>query len=92
MPEGWGGLHEPFKHATMRSMATLPSTTRAPIVRHPNNDEHDPSAEEIRRVMSALGKRGGPKGGLARAKKLSAAQRVEIAKKAAVARWSKGGR
>ena len=34
-----------------------------------------------------LGRRGGLKGGKARAKKLSKAQRIEIAKKAARARW-----
>ena len=34
-----------------------------------------------------LGRAGGTKGGLARAKKLSAARRTEIAKKAAKARW-----
>lgn len=37
----------------------------------------------------ALGRLGGLKGGNARAKKLSAKKRSEIAKKAAMARWSK---
>ena len=37
----------------------------------------------------ALGKLGGPKGGRARADKLSARQRKEIAEKAAAARWAK---
>jgi|HubBroStandDraft_3_1064219.scaffolds.fasta_scaffold953297_1 hypothetical protein len=37
----------------------------------------------------ALGRRGGLKGGAARAKSLTAAQRKEAAKKAAEARWSK---
>lgn len=36
----------------------------------------------------ALGKLGGPKGGKARAEKLSAAKRKAIAKKAAKARWA----
>lgn len=36
----------------------------------------------------ALGRKGGLKGGKARAKKLTAKQRSEIAKKAAKARWS----
>ena len=36
-----------------------------------------------------LGRLGGKKGGKARAKKLTAEQRSEIAKKAAAARWSK---
>jgi len=37
----------------------------------------------------ALGRLGGLKGGAARAKKLSAKKRAEIAKKAAAARWGK---
>jgi hypothetical protein len=37
----------------------------------------------------SLGRRGGLKGGPARAKKLSAKKRSEIAKKAAAARWSR---
>jgi hypothetical protein len=37
----------------------------------------------------ALGRLGGLKGGLARAKKLSAAKRKAIAKKAATARWGR---
>lgn len=49
-----------------------------------------PTLEEIRRVMSALGKIGGPRGGKARAKKLSKEERVAIAKKAADSRWGKG--
>lgn len=46
-----------------------------------------PSAEDIRRVMSALGKIGGPKGGKARAKALTPEKRARIARKAAKARW-----
>ena len=37
----------------------------------------------------ALGKLGGKKGGLARAKKLSKKRRQEIARQAAAARWAK---
>ena len=37
----------------------------------------------------AMGKLGGPKGGKARAEKLSARERSEIAKKAARTRWSR---
>jgi len=39
----------------------------------------------------ALGRLGGLKGGKARAAKLSKAQRIEIAKRAAMARWSAQG-
>ena len=48
-----------------------------------------PTLDEIRRVMSALGKIGGPKGGKARAEKLSERRRISIARKAALARWEK---
>lgn len=44
--------------------------------------EKDPAAV-------SLGRRGGLKGGPARAKKLTAQERSEIGKKAARARWSK---
>jgi hypothetical protein len=46
----------------------------------PDDDGKDPAAV-------TLGRRGGLKGGPARAKKLSAKKRSEIAKKAAAARW-----
>ena len=50
----------------------------------PKTDEgKDPAAV-------SLGRRGGLKGGKARAEKLSAKRRAQIAKKAAAARWSKG--
>ena len=54
-------------------------------------DEADnaPTPEEISRVMSALGRLGGPKGGKARAESLSEKRRIQIAKKAAAARWEK---
>jgi hypothetical protein len=50
-----------------------------------SNDGKDPAAV-------ALGRKGGLKGGKARAAKLTAEQRSEIAKKAATARWSSGSR
>ncbi len=48
----------------------------------PENSNKNPAAV-------ALGRLGGLKGGKARANKLSAEQRKEIAKKAAKARWNK---
>lgn len=47
----------------------------------------EPTADEIKRVMAALGKQGGLKGGKARAASLTPEKRSEIAKKAAAARW-----
>jgi hypothetical protein len=44
--------------------------------------------DELKAAASALGKKGGLKGGPARAKSLTAKRRSEIAKKAARARWS----
>ena len=49
-------------------------------VPEPEDDGKNPAAV-------ALGRLGGQKGGLARAKKLSKKRRVEIAKKAARSRW-----
>lgn len=47
-------------------------------------------AKEKDPLAAALGRRGGLKGGKARADKLSATKRKAIAKKAAKARWDKG--
>lgn len=52
------------------------------------NTETTPTLEELHRVMSALGRRGGRKGGPARAAKLTSKQRSEIARRAAIARWT----
>jgi len=43
----------------------------------------------ISKYLALIGKKGGLKGGPARAKKLSAKKRKEIAQKAAKTRWSK---
>ena len=51
----------------------------------PKKDEVD----EIKNAAAILGRKGGLKGGAARAKALSPKKRSEIAKKAAKARWSK---
>jgi hypothetical protein len=50
-----------------------------------------PKAEtdELKNAAAILGRKGGLKGGKARAEKLSAKKRSEIAKKAAKARWNK---
>ena len=51
-------------------------------------DEPEPTPEERRRLAAILGRAGGRKGGPARAEKLSAKRRKEIARKAAKARWA----
>ncbi len=55
----------------------------------PAPELEQPPAHVKNPAAVALGKLGGAKGGLARAKKLSAMRRKEIAKKAAQTRWAK---
>jgi hypothetical protein len=45
--------------------------------------------KKLSEAASMMGKIGGPRGGRARAQKLSAERRKEIARKAAEARWVK---
>lgn len=52
-----------------------------------DEQQEQPEQPEKNPAAVALGKLGGQKGGPARAKKLSAKRRSEIAKKAAAARW-----
>ena len=53
--------------------------------------EAEPDQAAISAAAAALGRRGGLRGGPARARALSSAKRRAIAKKAAAARWSRGG-
>lgn len=60
------------------------------IVRDSTTGEPDLSNEDARKALAqALGRLGGLKGGPARAKKLSKAERSKSASNAARARWSK---
>jgi hypothetical protein len=52
-------------------------------------EKHDPEAAKKNPAAVALGRLGASKGGIARAAKLSAKRRAQIAKKAAMARWEK---
>lgn len=52
-------------------------------------EEEQPEQPEKNPAAVALGKLGGQKGGPARAKKLTAKRRSEIAKQAAQSRWAK---
>lgn len=63
----------------------------ASIVGDATDDEPRQEPEDTRDPAAvALGRRGGLKGGKARAAKLTAERRAEIARKAAAARWHKG--
>lgn len=61
----------------------------ASIVDHATSDEPTDPNEGKDPNAVALGRKGGLKGGKARAKKLSSEQRSEIAKKGARARWNR---
>lgn len=61
----------------------------ASIARIATKGEPEPVDDGKNPAAVALGKLGGKKGGHARAKKLSAKKRSEIAEKAAKARWAK---
>ena len=50
-------------------------------------DDRDKDAPEKDAAAAELGRRGGLKGGAARAAKLTAEKRAEIARKAALTRW-----
>ncbi|MCH6567879.1 MAG: hypothetical protein IH801_05860 [Nitrospinae bacterium] len=60
------------------------------IVKSATKDKSEPDKDKEKNPHAvALGRLGGKKGGPARAKKLTAEQRKEIARKAARARWKK---
>jgi hypothetical protein len=59
----------------------------ASIVGDATNSAPEPTADAVKAAASLLGKKGGKKGGPARAAKLTAEKRSEIAKGAAAARW-----
>lgn len=52
-------------------------------------DEPQTEKSVISKYLSEIGRKGGLKGGKARAKKLTKAQRIDIAKNAAITRWKK---
>ena len=52
-------------------------------------ENQDPSDEELRELARILGRRGGLKGGKARAAKMTPEERSESARKAVQARWAK---
>lgn len=66
-----------------RKMPTDPNELAVLVVKLATSDE-DPDESHAQK----LGRKGGLKGGKARAKKLSKAQRKKIASKAAKARWA----
>ena len=76
-------------------MATKPKRPRDPnqlakmIVDLSTGETKQPTVSELSAKRSAVGRVGGMKGGKNRAEKLSASERKEAARKAALARWRK---
>ena len=69
-----------------------PNQLAAEIVKRSTEEqakELRPERSAISQYLAEIGRKGGLKGGQARAKRLSAKRRKEIARKAAKARWSK---
>jgi hypothetical protein len=75
----------------MAKKAKLPADTnkRAKSIVDMATGETEIPLDPIKAAAAALGRKGGLKGGKARAKALTKEQRQEIAKKAAAARWNK---
>lgn len=64
-----------------------PNVLAYQIVRQSTEQEEVPKRSPISEYLAEIGRKGGLKGGKARAKSLSVRKRTEIAKKAAKARW-----
>ena len=64
-----------------------PNQLAAEIVRLSTEEREKP--ETVKEYLARIGRKGGLKGGTARAKKLSAKKRSEIARKASQSRWAK---
>jgi hypothetical protein len=60
------------------------------IVAEATREGQEPDRDAVSAAAAALGRRGGLKGGPARAAALTPSKRKAIAKKAAAARWRKG--
>jgi hypothetical protein len=73
-----------------RNLPKDPNQRAAEIVRLSTEEPQDKSKlSPISQYLSEIGKKGGLKGGKARAAKLSAHRRKQIARKAAEIRWGK---
>jgi hypothetical protein len=59
------------------------------MVHRSSQTEPNPAKAEISRVMAAMGRKGGRIGGKRRLETMTAAERKEVAQRAAKARWSK---
>ena len=63
--------------------------SRKPVKKRRSQTGKTPSASDVSRVMSAMGRKGGKVGGKRRLTTMTPEQRREVAVKAATARWGK---
>jgi len=76
----------------MRRSSKLPKDANQlayEVVKMSTEEVQGPAQAIISEYLSRIGRRGGLKGGKARARELTAEKRTEIARKAAKSRWSK---
>jgi hypothetical protein len=78
-----------MQEATLANRPTDPNQLAKRIIGIATGQEPDTDKPEKDPAAVALGRRGGLKGGKARADSLSPEKRSEIAKKAAAKRWGK---
>ena len=64
-----------------------PNLLAAEIVRLTTEQDEAPPRNPVSEYLASIGRKGGLKGGKARAQKLTASERKKIAQKAAKARW-----
>jgi hypothetical protein len=66
-----------------------PNQLAAEVVRLSTEEPDTKPRNPVSEYLASIGRKGGLKGGNARAKRLSSKRRKEIAKRAALKRWSK---
>ena len=81
----------------MRRLSKMPTDPNQAAALTVNLAKEEPEALSIQQkavsqYLATIGRRGGIKGGKARAEKLSSAKRVEIATNAAKSRWAAKGK
>ncbi len=69
-----------------------PNVLAYQIVKQSTEEQEAPKRSPISEYLAEIGRKGGLKGGKARAKSLSAKKRVQIARKAARTRWQSNPR
>lgn len=89
MPERSSKMPRDVNQAARRVVDLLTDSDTAPA----EEEERPPKVERVKNPAAVeLGRLGGRKGGKARAEGMSAEERAEAARKAAAARWGKGGK